>query len=94
MSLPAVLAYHKVGTPELGGTWCTVRQLCGHLDALRRAGWEAIDLARFEARLDAAAGPPPAGRAAAGLTCVMIGADKACTRPRGRQVSLPARRAR
>jgi len=51
--LPPVLAYHKVGTAELGGTWCSARQLDGHLDALAGAGWTAIDLAEFEARLDA-----------------------------------------
>jgi len=49
---PAVLAYHKVGTPELGGTWCTRRQLRSHLTALASAGWRAIDAATFEQRLD------------------------------------------
>ncbi|HZM15373.1 MAG TPA: polysaccharide deacetylase family protein [Candidatus Krumholzibacteria bacterium] len=51
--LPAVLAYHKVGTPELGGTWCTRRQFAAHLDALRGAGVRGIDTDTFAARLEA-----------------------------------------
>ena len=49
--LPPVLAYHKVGSAELGGTWCTRRQFASHLDAMRAAGWHGIDLATFEQRL-------------------------------------------
>ncbi len=45
--LPAVLAYHKVGTPELGGTWCSVRQFAAHLDALTRANVRGIDVEHF-----------------------------------------------
>ena len=63
MNPPPVLAYHKVGTPELGGTWCTVRQLRRQLAALRTAGWAALDLERFEARLDAPLDSPPAAAA-------------------------------
>jgi peptidoglycan/xylan/chitin deacetylase (PgdA/CDA1 family) len=51
---PPVLAYHKVGTPELGGTWCTVGQLRAQLDSLTRAGWRGVELQGFEARIDAA----------------------------------------
>jgi peptidoglycan/xylan/chitin deacetylase (PgdA/CDA1 family) len=54
--LPAVLAYHKIGTPELGGTWCTRRQFAAHLDGLQRAGFTALDLAAFEARVAACRG--------------------------------------
>lgn len=62
--LPAVLAYHKVGSPEVGGTWCTRRQFRSHLDALARAGWQACELAAFEARLHASPDlPVPAARA-------------------------------
>jgi peptidoglycan/xylan/chitin deacetylase (PgdA/CDA1 family) len=46
--LPGVLAYHKVGTPEFGGTWCTARQLRSHLAALQAAGWHGVDAAAFE----------------------------------------------
>jgi peptidoglycan/xylan/chitin deacetylase (PgdA/CDA1 family) len=49
--LPAVLAYHKVGTPEVGGTWCTRRQFASHLDALQAAGFRAVDVATFESRV-------------------------------------------
>jgi peptidoglycan/xylan/chitin deacetylase (PgdA/CDA1 family) len=75
VNLPAVLAYHKVGTPELGGTWCTTGQLRRQFEALRRAGWTAIDLGGFEARLDAPAGPPSA--AAAGDRRVLLTFDDA-----------------
>jgi len=50
--LPAVLAYHKVGTAELGGTWCTRRQFAAHLDALHDGGYTVVDLAAFQDRLD------------------------------------------
>ena len=56
-NLPPVLAWHKVGTPELGGTWCTVRQFRAQLAALRRSGWTAIDLASFADGLDQANAP-------------------------------------
>jgi peptidoglycan/xylan/chitin deacetylase (PgdA/CDA1 family) len=52
--LPAVLAYHKIGTPELGGTWCRRAQLRAQLHALRSAGVRAIDLDTFARRVDAA----------------------------------------
>lgn len=42
--LPAILAYHKVGTREWGGTWCSRSQFVTHLDALQRAGYRCIDL--------------------------------------------------
>ena len=59
--LPAVLAYHKVGTPELGGTWCTRRQFAAHLEALLAAGYGGIDTDTFAARLAAViAAPAPA----------------------------------
>ena len=48
---PAVLAYHKVGSAELGGTWCTRRQFAAHLDALCAAGFLAIDSVRLASRL-------------------------------------------
>ncbi|UCE02552.1 MAG: polysaccharide deacetylase family protein [Candidatus Latescibacterota bacterium] len=57
--LPPVLAYHKVGTAELGGTWCTRRQFRSQLDALRRAGYSAIDTRTFEERLTTLVHPPP-----------------------------------
>ena len=57
-SLPAVLAYHKIGTPELGGTWCGVRQFAAHLDALTRAGVRGIDVEQFARRLDSLAQRP------------------------------------
>jgi peptidoglycan/xylan/chitin deacetylase (PgdA/CDA1 family) len=57
--MQGVLAYHKVGTPELGGTWCTRAQLRGHLGALRQAGWQAVDLQTFAAGIAA----PPSGSA-------------------------------
>ena len=63
--LPAVLAYHKVHTPELGGTWCTRRQLRAHVAALGAAGFKAVDFATFERRLDALQDPanvPDPGR--------------------------------
>ena len=41
--LPGVLAYHKVGTAELGGTWCTSSQFKAHLDALLDAGYQTVD---------------------------------------------------
>jgi peptidoglycan/xylan/chitin deacetylase (PgdA/CDA1 family) len=59
--LPAVLAYHKVGTAELGGTWCTRGQLRRHLQALAQAGIRAVDLAAFAERLDGLASPVPLG---------------------------------
>jgi peptidoglycan/xylan/chitin deacetylase (PgdA/CDA1 family) len=62
--MPAVLAYHKVGTPELGGTWCTVRQLRTHLDALQRAGYSTLGLGDFERRLETHAVASPASRPA------------------------------
>jgi peptidoglycan/xylan/chitin deacetylase (PgdA/CDA1 family) len=46
--LPGVLAYHKVGTAELGGTWCTRWQFASHLDALVDAGYHSIDSTTFE----------------------------------------------
>jgi peptidoglycan/xylan/chitin deacetylase (PgdA/CDA1 family) len=49
--LPPVLAYHKIGTPELGGTWCGRRQFAAHLEALRQAGFAALDLPAWEGRL-------------------------------------------
>lgn len=49
--LPAVLAYHKVGTPELGGTWCTRRQFAAHLDDLLTHGFRGIDARDFEERV-------------------------------------------
>ncbi len=49
--LPPVLAYHQVGTPELGGTWCTRGQFAAHLEALQRAGYRGIDTATFARRL-------------------------------------------
>lgn len=49
--LPAVLAYHKVGTAEVGGTWCTRRQFASHLDALQAAGFCAVDVETFESRV-------------------------------------------
>jgi len=49
---PGVLAYHKIGTPEFGGTWCTARQLRAHLSALQRAGWQGTEAAAFERALD------------------------------------------
>jgi peptidoglycan/xylan/chitin deacetylase (PgdA/CDA1 family) len=58
-ALPSVLAYHKVGTAELGGTWCTRRQFASQLDALRRAGYQGLDTRTFEKRLAAVAHPPP-----------------------------------
>lgn len=42
--LPGILAYHKVGTAECGGTWCTRAQFASHLDALQRAGYASLDL--------------------------------------------------
>ncbi len=45
--LPVVLAYHKVGSPELGGTWCTRSQFESHLEALSSAGWSACDPGEF-----------------------------------------------
>lgn len=54
--LPAILAYHKVQTPELGGTWCTRRQLRTHVAAVRAAGFQPVDFAAFERRLDALPG--------------------------------------
>ncbi|MFQ5600333.1 MAG: polysaccharide deacetylase family protein [Candidatus Krumholzibacteriia bacterium] len=61
VGLPAVLAYHKVGTPELGGTWCTRRQFTAHLDALRGAGFASIDTTTFEERVTALRAPGPPG---------------------------------
>lgn len=55
--LPPVLAYHKVGSAELGGTWCTRRQFVSHLDSIHVAGWRAIDLVTFAERLEAHASP-------------------------------------
>jgi peptidoglycan/xylan/chitin deacetylase (PgdA/CDA1 family) len=60
--LPAVLAYHKVGTPEVGGTWCTRQQFRAHLTALAAAGWNACDVVRFESWLHT---EPPAAAAPA-----------------------------
>ena len=56
-TLPAVLAYHKVGTPEMGGTWCTRGQLRAQLAALAAGGWTFVDGAAFERRVDAGASP-------------------------------------
>ncbi len=63
--LPAVLAYHKVGTAEMGGTWCTRGQFASHLDALRRAGFTSVDATTFEGRVEALRAPrvaTPPGR--------------------------------
>ena len=49
--LPGVLAYHKVGTAELGGTWCGARQFAAHLDGLLLAGYCTVDVATFQAAL-------------------------------------------
>lgn len=42
--VPGVLAYHKVGTPEWGGTWCSRSRFRAQLDALGRAGYHSLDL--------------------------------------------------
>ena len=42
--LPTVLAYHKIGTAELGGTWCTRAAFAAHLEALQQAGVTAVGL--------------------------------------------------
>jgi peptidoglycan/xylan/chitin deacetylase (PgdA/CDA1 family) len=57
--LPAVLAYHKIGTPEFGGTWCTRRQFAAQLDALQKANFRAIDTSTFDARLRRLSHPSP-----------------------------------
>ena len=51
--LPGVLAYHKVGTAELGGTWCGAGQFSSHLDALQSAGYHTVGTAAFQAALAA-----------------------------------------
>lgn len=51
IAAPPVLAYHKVGTVELGGTWCTRGRFRRHLDALAGAGWTALDARAFAAAL-------------------------------------------
>jgi peptidoglycan/xylan/chitin deacetylase (PgdA/CDA1 family) len=42
--LPAILAYHKIGTREWGGTWCSRSQFVAHLEALGDAGYRCLDL--------------------------------------------------
>ncbi len=59
-TFPAILAYHKVGTPEMGGTWCTRRQLRAQLAALTAGGWAFVDAATFERRIDAGTFPSAA----------------------------------
>jgi peptidoglycan/xylan/chitin deacetylase (PgdA/CDA1 family) len=56
---PAVLAYHKVGTPEWGGTWCTRAGFARHLDAVQQAGigWTTLDT--LAGWLRAPSGAPP-----------------------------------
>jgi peptidoglycan/xylan/chitin deacetylase (PgdA/CDA1 family) len=49
---PVALAYHKIGTPELGGTWCTRRQFAAHLDVLAADGYSVVDVRAYEASLD------------------------------------------
>ncbi len=51
--LPSVLAYHKVGTPECGGTWCTRSGFASHLDALQHAGIACVGADEFLRRLHA-----------------------------------------
>ncbi len=80
-SLPAVLAYHKIGTPELGGTWCGVRQFAAHLDALARAGVRGIDVEHFARRLDSLAQTPATQRLAS-MDEASSGRDAAAAHPR------------
>jgi peptidoglycan/xylan/chitin deacetylase (PgdA/CDA1 family) len=56
--VPAVLAYHKVGTAELGGTWCTVPQFRRHLDMLVARGYRGVRGDEFLARLDRSSEQP------------------------------------
>jgi len=49
--LPAVLAYHKIGTAECGVTWCTRAGFAAHLDALLRAGITCVGVDAFLQRL-------------------------------------------
>lgn len=58
-ALPAVLAYHKIGTPEFGGTWCGVAQFRAHLEALAGRGCVPLDLPSFERQVAAAEAAPP-----------------------------------
>ena len=51
--LPGVLAYHKVGTVELGGTWCGAAQFSSHLEALQSADYQTVGTADFQAALAA-----------------------------------------
>lgn len=50
--LPRVLAYHKVTSFELGGTWLPPRRFAGHLDALLREGRRFGDETAFLDALD------------------------------------------
>jgi len=49
--LPGTLAYHKVGTAELGGTWCTRQQFVAQLEALCGAGYQSLDLVGYQNHL-------------------------------------------
>lgn len=69
---PAALAYHKIATPELGGTWCTRRQFAAHLDWLV-AHCEVIEARTFEMHLDTA----PSRAAAGALPSVLLTFDDA-----------------
>jgi len=73
--LPEVLAYHKVGTRELGGTWCTRAQLRRHLQALGRAGVRCVDLATFARRVASVATSAALARAPAPAPEVLITFD-------------------
>ena len=48
---PAVLAYHKVGGFEFGGTWITPARFAGHLDRLLDSGYRFISEDEFLASL-------------------------------------------
>jgi len=55
--LPRVLAYHKIVSFELGGTWMPRRRFIAQIDSLRRAGYRFIDETAF---LESLAGRRPA----------------------------------
>ncbi|RJR30737.1 MAG: polysaccharide deacetylase family protein [Candidatus Latescibacterota bacterium] len=45
--LPRALAYHKIASFELGGTWMPRRRFVAQIDSLRRAGYRFIDETAF-----------------------------------------------
>jgi peptidoglycan/xylan/chitin deacetylase (PgdA/CDA1 family) len=46
-ALPRVLAYHKIASFELGGTWMPPRRFVAQIDSLSRSGYRFVDETAF-----------------------------------------------